>query len=470
MRQFLSGDEAAFRELEERARRSCILFRDQELPPGCQPGQADVGFESAEEGGGACLLVTRGVQYRGQSAAVREWIAAGEKRFPSFAVLREWIQGPLAESFGVASVNNSTQGPAPGGPSASNLTDMPAVREGIRVINRAFYMDEDALFARLEKRVLGQEAALKVLSSVMVRHCARRRPARPAVVFAVGPSGVGKTRTAEVLAEVLREFDDENNGYQFLRLDMSEYQEEHRVSQLIGAPQGYIGHGEGSQLLDALRANPRTIVLFDEIEKAHPAILRVLMNAMDAGRLSTAARSSSGREVDCRYAVFMFTSNLDSKEILAELESRNAFGNRTVEDEVCRRRLHAAGIAPEIVGRIGRFLVYRALSPEIRAEIVALAIAEVAEEYGLKVAFVEPNVVVELMQKVRSENFGVRPERYLIDDLLGGAFAKAAKLGVTGPVTVSGPPYECRPNGTENLEEVTPADDSERSSESLPGE
>src|SRR5205807_2293117 len=104
------------------------------------------------------------------------------------------------------------------------------------------------------------------------------------VVFAVGPSGVGKTRTAEAMAQVLREVDEDNEAYQFLRLDMTEYQEAHRVSQLIGAPQGYIGHGEGSQLIDALRANRRTIVLFDEIEKAHPAILRVLMNAMDAGR------------------------------------------------------------------------------------------------------------------------------------------------------------------------------------------
>jgi len=186
-------------------------------------------------------------------------------------------------------------------------------------------------------------------------------------------------------------------------------------------------------------------VLFDEIEKAHPSILRVLMNAMDAGRLSTASRSSTGRNIDCRYAVFMFTSNLDAKEILNELETRNSFGNHTVEDEVCRRRLHAGGIAPEIIGRIGRFLVFRPLSPETRAEIVALAIAEIGEEYGLKVGYVEPGVVVDLTQKTRSESFGVRPGRYLIDDLLGGAFAKAAAQDTTAPVTVVGPPYDCRP-------------------------
>jgi ATP-dependent Clp protease ATP-binding subunit ClpC len=268
---------------------------------------------------------------------------------------------------------------------------------------------------------------------------------RPAVVFAVGPTGVGKTRAAEVLPSVLQGLGCGDSGYQFLRLDMSEYQESYRVSQLIGAPQGYIGHGEGSQLLDALCANPRTIVLFDEIEKAHPSIVRVLMNAMDAGRLSTAARSHGGRQVDCRHSIFIFTSNLDSREILGELEARRAFGDRSVEDEVCRRRLAAGGIPPEIVGRIGRFLVFRPLSSAIRAEIVALAVAEVAQEYGLDVAHVAPGVVAHLMQKTRSQNFGVRPERYLIDEELGEAFVDASQRDCTRPVEVVGPPFECRP-------------------------
>ena len=197
------------------------------------------------------------------------------------------------------------------------------------------------------------------------------------------------------------------------------------------------------------------IVLFDEIEKAHPAILRMLMNAMDAGRLSAAARSSTGREIDCRHAVFLFTSNLDAQEILEELESRNSFGNRAVEDEVCRRRLHAAGIAPEIVGRIGRFLVYRPLEPNTRAHIVALAIAEVAEEYGVEVAYVEPTVIIDLMQKVRSQNFGVRPERFLIDDCLGGAFARAAEQRTPNPVDVVGPPYGCKSHVAKDSQAIT---------------
>jgi len=420
------------------------------MPPGCTPDRAHVGFEIDDGPGSARLLVTRGIRYSGDVRAVREWFDAGEIEFPYFAALRDWVQGPLGRAFSArSSAGGAAAVETPVGGSPNELTDMTAVHEGIRDIHRPLYLDEDVLFERLRGRILGQDGALRPLAAVMVRHFARRRPTRPAVVFAVGPSGVGKTRTAEVLADVLHEFDDEDNGYQFLRLDMTEYQEAHRVSQLIGSPQGYIGHNDGSQLLDALRANPRTIVLFDEIEKAHAAVLRVLMNAMDAGRLSTASRASGSHEVDCRHAVFIFTSNQDAKSILDELETRAAFGNRAVEDDVCRRRLHAAGVAPEIVGRIGRFLIYRPLSPETRAEIVALAISEVAGEYGVRVAYVEPSVIVDLMQKSRSECFGARPERFLIDDVLGGVFAESARRGTSETVTVAGPPFKCKAHSVE---------------------
>jgi len=275
---------------------------------------------------------------------------------------------------------------------------------------------------------------------VVTRHCARTKPSRPAVLFAVGPSGVGKTHTAESLAKVLSDLPQDDAGYQYLRLDMTEYQEAHRVSQLLGSPQGYVGHGEGSQLTDALRANPRTIVLFDEIEKAHPSILKVLMNAMDAGRLSTASRTGTGHEIDCTKSIFMFTSNLDAKAILDELNAKGSDIERKAIDEVCRRRLKASGIAPEIIGRIGRFLVYQPLSQEVRAEIITVSIADVASEYGVAISFVDPDVMVSFLERSGGGDFGIRPEKYLIDDELGGLFAEASKNGVKN-IRIVGPPY-----------------------------
>jgi ATP-dependent Clp protease ATP-binding subunit ClpB len=447
MNQFFTYTDAQYDGLKERAKWACIKFDDQQMPSRCVPERARIGFEIDPDGTTAKLLVALGTRYDGQDSSVAGWLRDGCKDFETFESLRDWIRGPLASVFQSASVASAERSAVEDGHVVtSQLTDMGAVSDGLRDQCHAMYLDEERVYEELQNRVLGQKNALRVLASVMARHCARQSPARPAVLFAVGPSGVGKTRTAEILPDVLRQFADDHNGYQFLRLDMNEYQEAHRVSQLLGAPQGYAGHGEGSQLIDALRANSKTIVLFDEIEKAHPAILRVLMNAMDAGRLSTPTRSSSGREIDCKHSVFVFTSNLDAKDVLDELETREALGNREIEDEVCRRRLHAAGIAPEIVGRIGRFLVYIPLLPETRAKIVALSIAEVASEYGLNVQYVEPNVIVDLMKKVRSENFGVRPERFLIDDALGTAFAKTAAAGIDSPVRVCGEaPYQCEP-------------------------
>lgn len=445
MKQFILGTDSDFVDLERRANRKCIAFRDQEMPPGSNPPRARIGFEVAPQTGEAVLLVDHGVSYNGPSRDVREWLVSGEKRFQQFGDLQRWICGELASCYASSRAANQTIGISniATRATAQDLTDVDAVRDGIRDLDHPLFVDETLLFERLQRVVLGQNAALKSLSAMIARHCARRRPSRPAVALAVGPSGVGKTRTAEMLARLLNELDDGDAGYGFLRLDMSEYQEAHRVSQLIGAPQGYVGHGEGSQLLDSLRSNRRTIVLFDEIEKAHSSILRVLMNAMDAGRLSTAARSADGHQIDCRYAVFVFTSNLDTKDILAELDSRRAYENRSVVDDVCRRRLHAVGIAPEIIGRIGRFLVFRPLNAETRAEIVALAVAEIADEYGLDVAQVAPSAIIELMRMARTQNFGARPERHLIDEELGGVFAAAARRSPSGQVKVAGPPFEC---------------------------
>lgn len=444
MRQFVQGNEPAFADLERRARNTCIRFRSQELPPGCTPEQADVGFEIDSGTGATRLLVSRGIRYEGEESTLIELFSSGIIQFPTFGELVDWIQGPLNSAFNPVGDNNTPSAESATNSAPEAVTDMEAVEAAIPDPNKPLYLDEEVLLSRLKERVLGQDGALKVLATITVRHLARKKPSRPAVGFAVGPSGVGKTRSAEVLAQILRDFDDECTGYQYLRLDMSEYQEAHRVSQLLGAPQGYIGHGDGSQLTDALRANPRTIVLFDEIEKAHPSIMRTLMNAMDAGRLSSASSGSGGREIDCRHSFFMFTSNLDAKAILDELESRNAFGNRAVEDEVCRRRLNAAGVTAEIIGRISRFQVYRPLEPKTRAAIIALAITEVAMEYGVNVEYVEPDVVLEIMRHVRSEGFGIRPEKYLIDDMLGPAFAQAAKDGMNDPARVVGQPFECR--------------------------
>jgi hypothetical protein len=431
---------AAPEELAEEAKSACIRYRNRRMPPGALPEHADIGFEVDPQSGAATLFVAHGIRYSGHDDQIRQWFEAGMIEFSSFEELTQWVQGPISSTFHPPSI-------IPDGipDSVRPVTDMNAVQAAIPEQKEPMYLDEDQLFEKLREKVIGQDTALRVFSGAIARHFARKHPQRPGVVFAVGPTGVGKTRSAEVLAMIIEELSDSHHTCQYVRLDMSEYQESHRVSQLLGAPQGYVGHGEGSQLIDALRANPNTIVLFDEIEKAHPDVLRAIMNAMDAGRLSSPAGENGNREIDCRHAAFIFTSNLDADGILGELESRSAFEDPMTCDEVCRRRLKASGIAPEIVGRIGRFLVYRPLSGTARAAIIALAITEVAKEYGVEVAYVEPEVIIEVMKQSRSDDFGIRPEKYLIDDMLGGCFTKAARSGITEPARILSTPYRCVP-------------------------
>jgi ATP-dependent Clp protease ATP-binding subunit ClpB len=448
MRQFIDGTNEAFSRLETNARGACVRFRDQQLPPGCQPDSSDIGFEVDVDSGRAFVLVRRDVTYSGNSADLSDWFAVGRREFSDFASLVRWIKGPLAGAYQTQSTGGGqtlSRSPSTTAQPA-DLTDLPAVIDGVRNSRQPEFISEDLLFERVTRQVRGQDDAVRTLVSVTARHCARREPRRPAVLFAVGPSGVGKTKAAEALALAFSEADPEATTFSFLRLDMSEYQEAHRVSQLIGSPQGYLGHGDGSQLFDALHANPKTIILFDEIEKAHPAILRLLMNAMDAGRLSSASRIDGSHEIDCRFAVFVFTSNLDADAILKELTDSGGFGNRVVEDTVCRRKLRTAGIAPEIVGRIGRFMVFRPLTPEICAEIMVGTIVEVAAEYGLSVTYVAPTVVLEMMKRFKVDHFGMRPGQYMIDDALGASFASAAREAAGVSYRIEGPPFRCLPD------------------------
>lgn len=448
MLQFLNSGDAAFAALERRATGACVVFPQEVMPPGARPARARVGFEVSETDGTALLLVERGVQWMTcSSEAVRRWFAEGQLKFPSFGELRRWIQADLKACY---PSSRDAQGRAtrPGDRglvmTAEELTDLEAVAGQLPLETHAWRVDEDDLFQELVTRIRGQDDAMWQLAKQVRRHLARQAPRRPATFMAVGPTGVGKTAAAEHLPVALRGRLPDGAAFGFLRLDMSEYQERHRISQLLGAPQGYLGYGDGAQLVDRLRANTQTIVLFDEIEKAHPDILRALMNMLDAGRLSAASAHAGGHEVDCRRAVFIFTSNLDATGILQEIETRNVFGNRAAVDAICRSRLRAAGVAPELAGRIGCFLVFQRLDREARAEVVTLAIARVAEEYGVHVVRIDSTVVADILMSCGSEGFGARPDEYLVDELLGPCFSDAAATGLKEPMAViAGPPYQC---------------------------
>ncbi|MEP6921618.1 MAG: ATP-dependent chaperone ClpB [bacterium] len=209
---------------------------------------------------------------------------------------------------------------------------------------------------RLRQRVIGQDEALKAVSNAVRRaRAGLQDPNRPVGSFIfLGPTGVGKTETARALAEFL--FDDERA---MIRLDMSEYMEKHAVARMIGAPPGYVGYEEGGQLTEAVRRRPYSVVLFDEIEKAHQDVFNVLLQILDDGRLT----DSKGRTVDFKNTVLIMTSNLGSREIQAAEGDEDEVREAVLEE----LRLH---FKPEFLNRIDDIVVFRQLSQAEIAQII----------------------------------------------------------------------------------------------------
>jgi ATP-dependent Clp protease ATP-binding subunit ClpB len=211
---------------------------------------------------------------------------------------------------------------------------------------------------RLRNRVIGQdEALIAVANAVRRARAGLQDPHRPVGSFIfLGPTGVGKTETARALAEFL--FDDERA---MVRLDMSEYMEKHAVARMIGAPPGYVGYEEGGQLTESVRRRPYSVVLFDEIEKAHPDVFNVLLQILDDGRLT----DSKGRVVDFKNTVLIMTSNLGSREIQAAGSDEKSARSTVVQ--ILREHFK-----PEFLNRIDDIVVFQQLGKEQIAKIIEI--------------------------------------------------------------------------------------------------
>ena len=263
----------------------------------------------------------------------------------------------------------------------------------------------------LHKRVVGQSEAVHVVAAAIRRSRAGLQdPNRPIGSFIfLGPTGVGKTELARALAEFL--FDDEQS---MVRIDMSEYQERHTVARLIGAPPGYIGYDEGGQLTEAVRRKPYSVVLFDEIEKAHPEVFNVLLQVLDDGRLT----DSQGRTVDFRNTIIIMTSNLGSQHIL------EVAGVDEEVDRRVRQVLHSH-FRPEFLNRIDEIVIFHALTIEHLKAIIEIQLEHfrhLLKERNITVALTEAAKEL-LVQTGFDPAFGARPLKRVIQHRIADPLA-----------------------------------------------
>jgi ATP-dependent Clp protease ATP-binding subunit ClpB len=238
----------------------------------------------------------------------------------------------------------------------------------------------------LHKRVVGQDEAVAAVSDAVMRaRAGLSDPARPVGSFIfLGPTGVGKTELCKSLAEAL--FDSESN---MVRLDMSEYMEKHSVSRLVGAPPGYVGYDEGGQLTEAVRRKPYSVILFDEIEKAHPDVFNILLQVLDDGRLT----DNQGRTADFRNAILIMTSNIGSALLLKGIGPDGHLDARSRDKVFEELRRH---FRPEFLNRVDETVLFTPLRRDEIGQIVELRIA------GLQKRLAQRNIELELSEAAKA--------------------------------------------------------------------
>lgn len=320
-----------------------------------------------------------------------------------YGALQE-IDAAIAKLEGETGENlmlTETVGPEQIAEVVSRWTGIPVTRLGQNDKERLMGMAD-----RLHKRVVGQTEAVNAVAEAVLRSRAGLgRPQQPTGSFLfLGPTGVGKTELAKALAEQL--FDDENL---MVRIDMSEYMEQHSVARLIGAPPGYVGHEEGGQLTEQVRRRPYSVILFDEVEKAHVAVFNTLLQVLDDGRLT----DGQGRTVDFRNTVIIMTSNLGAEHLLAGMLGKNSMkvARELVMQEV---RKH---FRPELLNRLDEIVIFDPLSHDQLRKVARLQMKDVAvrlAERGIALAVTDAALDV-ILSLAYDPVYGARPIRRWIE-------------------------------------------------------
>ena len=313
----------------------------------------------------------------------------------------------------------------------SNWTGVPVVKLTETEAQRLLDLE-----AVLHQRVIGQDDAVKAVADAIRRaRAGLKDPNRPVGSFIfVGPTGVGKTELSKALAEAV--FGSENN---LIRVDMSEYMEKHSVSKMVGAPPGYVGFDEAGQLTEKVRRKPYSVILFDEIEKAHPDVFNIMLQILDDGRLT----DNKGRTVDFKNTIIIMTSNVGASEV-AHVNTLGFVGNNSREyDDMCDRYMDALKekFRPEFLNRIDDIIVFHKLTKEETAKIAEILLSGLRKRLAVTGAKLEvtPAAMDLITEKGYDSNYGARPlkrviqrhiEDKLSEQILRGDFGEGSVIEV----------------------------------------
>ena len=283
----------------------------------------------------------------------------------------------------------------------SRWTGIPVAKLTESERNKTLHLDEE-----LHKRVIGQEEGVTKVTEAIIRSKAGiKDPAKPIGSFLfLGPTGVGKTELAKALAASL--FDDENN---MVRIDMSEYMEKYSVSRLIGAPPGYVGYEEGGQLTEAVRRKPYSVVLFDEIEKAHPDVFNVLLQVLDDGRIT----DSQGRTVDFKNTILIMTSNIGANCLMDGIDAQGAIKPEAEQMVMGDLRNH---FRPEFLNRLDETILFKPLTKDNIGGIIHLIVDDLNRRLAERELRIEltPEAEQFIVENAYDPVYGARPlKRYI---------------------------------------------------------
>lgn len=298
----------------------------------------------------------------------------------------------------------------------SKWTGIPVTKLAETEREKLLHLDEI-----LKERVIGQDEATQAVSDAVLRaRAGLKAENRPIGSFIfLGPTGIGKTETAKALTEAL--FDDERN---MVRIDMSEYMEKHSVSRLVGSPPGYVGYDEGGQLTEAVRRKPYSVILFDEIEKAHPDVFNILLQVLDDGRLT----DNQGRTVDFKNTVIIMTSNIGSQDLIEGMGSDGTITEEAREDVSDQLKAH---FRPEFLNRVDEIVLFTPLQKDEIKRIIDVSVAEIStrlEERNITIALTD-KAKDQILEEAYTVQYGARPVKRYIQNHIETKLSRALIAG-----------------------------------------